>query len=138
MRNFLAAVAGVATAIITVMIFEFVGHAVFPPPAGIDMSDPNAINDIIATAPPLGLGIVVAGYIFATFDGAFVAALIGNWKAGIYAVVVGVVMLSGTLYMITAYSHPTWFSLSSIFGIIIAAWLAQLVAPKKPLAGNSE
>ena len=132
-RNVLAAVAGVATAVITVMIFQFVSHTVFPPPAGMDMSDPAVVNNMIAAAPPLALGIVVAGYIFATFDGAFVAALIGNWHAGIYAILVGVLMLAGTLYTITTYSHPTWFSLSAIFGIIIAAWLAQLVAPKKPV-----
>ncbi|MDX1508361.1 MAG: hypothetical protein R3358_08780, partial [Woeseiaceae bacterium] len=93
LRNILAAIAGVATAVITVMIFQFVSHTVFPPPAGVDMSDPAVINEMIASAPPLALGIVVAGYIFATFDGAFVAALIGNWKAGIYAIVVGVFML---------------------------------------------
>lgn len=139
LRNILAAIAGVATAVITVMIFQFVSHTVFPPPAGVDMSDPAVINEMIASAPPLALGIVVAGYIFATFDGAFVAALIGNWKAGIYAIVVGVFMLAGALHTITTFSHPTWFSLTSIFGIIIAAWLAQLVAPQKSaVSGNEE
>lgn len=130
LRSVLGALAGIATAIVTVIFMEWVSHTIYPPPAGIEIMDTDALNAHLATAPVGALAIVLAGYLMATFDGVFVACLIGRIQPFIYALIIGVLMLAGTASNLLMLRHPTWFSVSAILGIILSAWLASQFAAK--------
>jgi len=128
LRNVLGALAGIATAVVTVMLMEWLSHAIYPPPAGLEITDTDAWNAHLAGAPLVALLLVLAGYIFATFDGVFVACLIGRMQPFVYALIIGVLMLAGTASNLIVLRHPTWFSIAAIGGIILSAWLAAKVA----------
>ena len=96
---------------------------------------PEAIDNLIMSAPVGALALVLAGYLMGTFDGVFVACLIGRSNPSYYAMLIAMLMLAGTISTLLTMKHPTWFSVSAIVGIILAAWLAAKVAPKIKLPG---
>ena len=126
LRSVLGALIGIATAVATVMLMDFLSHSIYPPPAGIEIVDTEAMNTYLASALVGALAIVLAGYLMATFDGVFVACLIGRAQPFIYALVIGVMMLAATASNLLMLRHPTWFSVSAIVGIVLSAWLASL------------
>ena len=130
LRSVLGALIGIATAVATVMLMEFLSHSIYPPPSGIEILDTEAMNAHLAAAPVGALAIVLAGYLMATFDGVLVACLIGRAQPLFYALAIGVLMLAATASNLLMLRHPTWFSVSAIVGIVVSAWLAAQFATK--------
>ena len=130
LRKVLGALAGIATAVLTVMLMEWLGHIIYPLPDGLEITDSAALSAHIAAAPLGALLLVLAGYLIATFDGTFVACLIGRAPPYIYALLIAVLMLAGTASNLIIIPHPTWFSVSAVVGIIASAWRFLPVHPE--------
>ena len=128
LRKVLGALAGIATAVLTVMLMQWLSHIIYPLPDGLEVTNSGAMSAHIAAAPVAALLLVLAGYLIATFDGTFVACLIGRAPPYIYALLIGVLMLAGTASDLIMIPHPTWFSIAAVAGIIASAWLAMKVA----------
>ncbi len=137
MRSILGLIAGLAVAILTVMLFQWISHTVWPPPEGLDPKDSAALAEHLKVAPLGSLILVVAGYIVGTFDGVFLGCLIGTAKRYIYAVVIGGLILIGTISTLIMIPHPIWFMVSSLIGIPVAAWLGTVLAPTLNTADGS-
>ena len=131
MRSFLGLILGLAVAILTVMLFQWISHTVWPPPEGLDPKDSAALAEHLKAAPLGSLILVVAGYIVGTFDGVFLGCFIGTAKRYIYAVVIGGLILVGTISTLIMIPHPLWFSASALVGIPLAAWLATMLPPSR-------
>lgn len=129
LRNILAAIVGVVVAILTVMLVQMLGHWAYPPPADLNPEDADAMTNYVRTLPIGAFMFVLLSYVAAAFDGTFVACLIGRAKPFIYALVVGGLVLIATLGNLISIDHPTWFSISAVAGIVVAAWLASRIAP---------
>ncbi len=136
MRSILGLVVGIAVAVLTIMLFQWISHTVWPPPEGLDTENSAALAEHLKDAPLASLLLVVAGYIVGTFDGVFLGCLIGTAKRYIYAVVIGGLMLVGTITTLIMIPHPIWFTISVLAGIPLAAWLATRVAPNPAPAGE--
>ena len=50
-RSILAVIAGVICAVLTVGMIESIGHWVYPPPPGVDISDPDQLRSIMDRLP---------------------------------------------------------------------------------------
>ncbi len=50
-RDILAALAGIAIAVLIVFVATELNHTVYPPPPDLDFSDPDALRPYIATLP---------------------------------------------------------------------------------------
>jgi hypothetical protein len=129
-RKLAGAIAGIATAVITVMIMEWLSNELYPLPAGLDISDSEVLATHIAGAPFSALLLVLAGYILATFDGILVACLVGRARPSAYALLIGLLMLAATTSNLIMIPHPTWFSAAAVIGIIASAWIAAQFATR--------
>ncbi|MDH3748827.1 MAG: hypothetical protein OER97_11530 [Gammaproteobacteria bacterium] len=129
LRGVLGAIVGIAVAVLTVILFEWISHTIFPVPPELDTQDSAEMSAYMASAPLGALLLVLAGYLVATFDGTFVACWIGRAKPHVYALLIGVLMLVATVSTLIMIPHPLWFSAAAFIGIIIAAWAAFRVAP---------
>ena len=129
-RKAIGAVAGIASAVLTVMAAQWLSHTLYPPPAELNLADSEAVAAHIANAPVMALLLVLAGYIFASFDGTLVAAVVGRAKPVAYALLIGLLMLVATTSNIIMIPHPHWFSASAVIGIVVAAWLASVFAAR--------
>lgn len=77
-RTLLAALAGLATAFATIMLVEFAGHALYPPPPGIDPANTADMARLVGTLPMGALLMVVVAWVIGAVDGGFVAALLAG------------------------------------------------------------
>ena len=127
-RRILAVVAGVAVAVTLVVLIQKFGHSLYPPPVNMDISDQEFLRDYVASLPWGPLAFVISSYVMATLVGGWVAAAIAGEAPMIYAGIVAVFVLAGSLSTVYLIPHPAWFTIASVLGIILAAMVAAYLA----------
>ncbi len=132
-RNIGALIAGIVTAFASIYLIEKLGHTIYPPPADLDFSDPEAIRPYIATLPIVALLFPMFAWFVGTFAGSLVANFCGDAKPYVFAGIVGGLVLAATVANLIMIPHPLWFSITSLIGIVASAWLANRLA----VTGNS-
>ena len=127
-RNVAAALAGIVTAFVMIMLIEKLGHIIYPPPADLDVSNPDVMRPYIATLPFLALLFPMIAWVVATFSGTVVACKIGTANPLLFAATVGGLVLAGTIANLIMIKHPLWFSLVSLVAVAASAWIAARVS----------
>lgn len=127
-RNVAAALAGIVTAFVMIMLIEKLGHIIYPPPADLDVSNPDVMRPYIATLPFLALLFPMIAWVIATFAGTALACKIGTANSLAFAAVVGGLVLAGTISNLIMIKHPLWFSLVSLVAVAASAWIAARVS----------
>lgn len=116
LRSILAVLAGVLVMGITVAAVQWLGHSIFPPPPGIDPSDPDAMIALVSSMPVMALAFVLLAYAFGTFLGAYTATTISlAHKRGV-AHVIAVIMLALIAMNFAMIPHPIWMI---VLGVLI-------------------
>ena len=138
-RNVAAALAGIVTAFVMIMLIEKLGHFIYPPPADLDFSDPDVMRPYIATLPFLALLFPMIAWVVATFAGTVLACKIGTANPLAFSAVVGGLVLAGTITNLIMIKHPLWFSLVSLVAVAASAWIAARVSsgPGAPSPANN-
>lgn len=129
-RKLAAGVAGVIVAMLTIQLVEMLGHLVYPPPADFEFGDHEQVRDFISTLPVGSILFVGAAWVLGAFLGTLAGALLARSGALPYAIVVGGLVLAGAATMLVIIPHPWWFTIAAPAGIVIAAFLAVIVAPR--------
>ena len=132
-RNPIAVIAGLVIAFVLILLVEKIGHTIYPPPADLDFSDPDAVRPYIATLPVFALLFPMFAWFIGTFVGSVVACLLGTARPIVFAGVVGVLVLAATIANLIVIPHPLWFSILSLIGIVVSAWLAVVAASAREL-----
>ena len=122
-RTLLAALAGLATAFITIWLVEFAGHALYPPPPGIDPANTADMGRLIGILPMGALLMIVVAWVVGAFDGGFVAALLaGSARPRLAALAPGVMVTAGVIGMSVAMpAHPAWMAVAGLLLPVPAA-----------------
>jgi hypothetical protein len=128
LRNVLAFVIGVVTAFVTVWLVNKVGHMAYPPPAGLDFSNPDAIRPYLATLPIGAFLFILASSVVAAFDGTLVACFIGTAQPRLFGSVVGGFVFAASVANFIAIPHPLWLALATLAGVILSTLLAMRLA----------
>lgn len=128
-KAIVAVVAGILVAALVVFLFEALGHMLYPPPPGLDVSkteDQARMMEVI----PLGAKIaVIIAWFFGALAGSLTAARIGG--ASRYAWVVGAVMVALSLVTTMMFPHPVWMVVAAVALPLIASALAiRLARPR--------
>lgn len=136
-RSVVAVGTGLAIGVTIIGIIESIGHFMFPPPAGVDLSDRQAVAAMIAQAPPGALIMVLVAWWLGTSNGAGIGAYLARhdrWLHG--SVVAGVLMIAGivNLFLIP---HPTWFVLAALIVFPLSAVVGMLIGTQ-PVPGKRD
>lgn len=113
LRNVVAVIAAFIGGGLIVFAFESMGHLIYPVPKGLDVSNPKAIGDYIATAPVGAILSVVIAQSAGSWVGGLITGLTATAKfptAFIYGVL-ALIMAGLNAYLIP---HPTWFKVLSL------------------------
>ena len=129
LRNVAANVAGIVVAFLTVMLIDKAGHVWYPPPLGLDYSDPDAVRPYLATLPVGAFLFILASSVTAAFIGTLIACYIGTANRLLFGGVVGGIVLAATIANFIAVPHPLWLALGTVAGIVLSTWLAMQLAP---------
>jgi len=136
-RTLLAVLAGLAVMVLTVAAMEWLGHAMFPPPTGMDPADPEALERIIEILPVPSLAMVACGWALGSLAGAWVAARLAREFRLSAALAIGAVMTMLVLANFVMVPHPLWMVFAGIALPLPLAWLGWRSAtgaasPKSP------
>ena len=129
-RTIVAVLAGVISAWVVIMLFEFAGASVYPPPPGSDLSDADQLRAYIASAPAAAMSFVLAGWAAGAFLGGWVAAKLSHRHRLGGALAVGAVVLAGVMANAVMVPHPPWFTVLGLLLPLPAAWLAARWVPR--------
>lgn len=122
-RTILAVLAGVVCAWVVIMLCEFAGARLHPPPAGLDLRDPEQLAAFIAAAPASAMALVLGGWALGAFVGGWVAAKLSRLHRRGAALAVGAVVLAGVIANAMMIPHPAWFTVLGVLLPLPAAWL---------------
>jgi ribose/xylose/arabinose/galactoside ABC-type transport system permease subunit len=121
-RRSLGVMAGLAAAAAVVAIGETIGHTIFPPPDGIDLADPRAVQTLIASLPTGAILAVLAAWTAGSLAGGAVAAYVARWRGA--TLLVGLAMLAAATATMLVIPHPVWFMAASVPAAVLPAWVA--------------
>lgn len=124
LRNILAVIAGIFSGGATVAAFQFLNHRLYPPPPGLDLTQPKDIAIMMERIPLgalLGLeGSYLAGSLAA---GAVVGLLAGRGFSPVALVVGGMFTAFNVVNLVTI-PHPVWIAALTSVTFIPTVWLA--------------
>lgn len=123
-RSLLGVFAGFAVAVVVVMIVEMIGMKVYPLPAGVDPTDPAALQALMPTLPLGAFLFVLLSWFLGAGAGAVVAQRVSKAATRVPGVVVGGLVLAAALYNMWAIPHPIWFMAAAILGLVVITILA--------------
>lgn len=127
-RTLLGILLGAIVMWLTIFGLEFLGHALFPPPAGLDPQNPEHLARIIAEAPLGAMAMLVLAWTAGAFTGAWTAARIARHPRTA-ALLIALVVMSGVIGMILMVpEHPKWISALGLLLPIPVALIAAKVA----------
>lgn len=128
MRTLLATATGLVAMLVAVIVFEALGHAVFPPPPGVDLADPAQMRSAMTRLSPGALGMVLLGWAAGAALGACLAAKLAREYRFAAAMSVGLVMLLLVVANLVMLPHPWWMAIGSVLLPLPAAWLGWRLA----------
>jgi hypothetical protein len=122
MRMVLGILAGIVVAVGCVAGVEALGHSLYPPPPGLDPTNPRDIDRLMGMLPVMALVFVVAAW----FVGALVGALVANQIArqGTAGWVVALLVIAGGVATMVMIPHPAWMWAAGIALPLLAALIA--------------
>lgn len=125
-RTILGMLVGVVVAVAVIMVVEMLGHSIYPPPPGLDPTDPAneaAFAAFVAQMPFGAKAMLLVAWGLGTFVGALVGAKIARHQTAA-ALLVALVVMSGVVGMIMKIPHPTWLAIAGLIVPIPLALLA--------------
>lgn len=127
-RTLLGLVLGAVVMWLTIFCLEFLGHALFPPPAGLDPQNPEHLARIIAESPIGAMVMLVLAWTAGTFTGAWTAARLARHPRTT-SVLIALIVMSGVIGMILIVpEHPKWVSALGLLLPVPVALIAAKVA----------
>jgi len=127
-RNVAAIVGGIVIAFVTVMLVDMLNHSIYPPPPGLDVSDPEAFRPYLDTLPIGAFLLIMASSVVAAFVGTLAASFIGTMQPRNCAIIVGGMVLAATVANFIAIPHPLWLAIATLAGVVVSAWAAMRIA----------
>jgi len=124
-RTLAGVAAGIAVAIVLMMLVEALGNALFPPPA-LDLNNPNAP----AVLPFMNQVFPILGWLLASVAGGWLAIQTSArvWTSWLVAASV----LVGEILDFALGHHAAWVMIVGVVAPILGAWVAQKL-PGRPL-----
>ena len=127
-RKIIALVVGLLAAFALVMAIEGLGYELYPLPDGLDTQNLDQMRKYVESLPPQALLIVLSAWIVATMGGGLMACLIAKVKPLLFASLIGLVIMGGSIYTMLGIPHPTCFLAAAIAGILMAIFITVLIA----------
>lgn len=127
-RTLLGILLGAIVMWLTIFCLEFLGHALFPSPAGLDPQNPEHLKRIVAEAPVGAMITLVLAWTAGAFTGGWTAARLARHPRAA-AVLIALVVMSGVIgMMLIVPEHPKWVSALGLLLPVPVALLAARVA----------
>lgn len=137
-RSILAVVAGLIVGGLIVAGIEYIGHIIYPPPEGLDLTDPEAIREFASAAPTSARLVVLLAWFLGPFGGGWLAARLAPRSPMPHALIVGAFFLVGDVVNLITIPSPVWMWIGGLVAPPLAAYLAgRTVGAKGRITGEA-
>jgi hypothetical protein len=123
LRLILGVIIGAIVGALAIFAVEGVGHTIFPPPAGVNLTDPSQLSTVMSSIPVQARIVVALSWFLGTLAGASAANLIAGRRAWAGRIITLLILALAIWNMITI-THPVWMMVTVVLGIIAAGVLA--------------
>ena len=110
----MAMAAGLLMNTVVVMGAEWLLHQAYPPPPGLDMHDPAAVERAMRQAPPILLIGVMAGMLLGAFLAGTVTSKLAESRPRRLVLLVGFFLLLTNALNAFSFWHPQWFRIAAV------------------------
>lgn len=131
MKKALSVLAGIASGFVVVFAIEAVSHTIWPPPTGVDVTNPEDLAQIMDSIPTAAIVAVLIAWILGALVGGFVAKKVDNSEGSLPSIITGLLLMCagiGTMIMIP---HPAWMWILGIAAPIPSALFGAKLAGTK-------
>lgn len=131
LRTLFALLAGLFSMTIVITFVQLANARLFyPPPAGMDWADPDAVAAFASSLPVAAMALVVAGWLAGAFAGSFTATRIDSLRRLACGIPIGIVVVAGVIQSAMTIPHPTWVIAAGTLLPVPVAWLGARLAQK--------
>lgn len=127
-RTILAVFIGLAAAVATMLVLEYLGMSMFPLPPGLDLDNDADLAKLVAASTTGKKLWVLLPWTAASFVGGATAARISRRHRNAAALVVGAFIVAGVMLNTALLPHPWWMIVAGVLLPLPAARLAARVA----------
>jgi hypothetical protein len=129
-RSIVAVLLGLLVANLVITVVQRTGHAVYPPPAGLDFNDREAVRKALAEAPTGALLFVLLSYAAGALAGGALTAWMARRAPLVHALVVGAFLTAAGVASVVMIPHPLWLTVA-VIGIFLPAAYAGALLVKR-------
>lgn len=97
LRKISAVLLGLLVAFGTIMLVEWLGHQVYPPPSDLDFNNPEQLRVYMGTLPLGAFLFVLLGWFLGTLLGGLVACRVAQEHPAVFSCIIGTVILVATI-----------------------------------------
>ncbi|GAB4334408.1 MAG: hypothetical protein Kow0037_13120 [Calditrichia bacterium] len=131
LRTVLAVIGGIVLGGVINMGLVILGGKVIPPPAGVNVADPESLKASMHLFQPIHFLFPFLAHALGTLTGAWVAALISRSWQLLPGVIVGAFFLLGGIANVWMLPAPFWFEAADLLlAYIPMGWLGARLAGK--------
>ena len=128
LRNVVAVLAGFVVGSAVNMALVMLGPSLIPPPAGVDVGDPESLRRSIHLFEPRHFVMPFLAHALGTLAGALVAWLLAATRKFALAMTIGVLFLLGGVTASFMIPAPAWFvALDLVVAYLPMAWLGSRI-----------
>jgi hypothetical protein len=129
-----AVLAGIVVSQLVILLTEYLGSVLFPPPAGVDLTNPAAMRAFVEQLPAMALVLVLAGWAVGSFIGGWLTARLAPGAPIVHALIVGCLGTAAAVVNVMTIPHPAWFSVLGPLLFIPAALLGASMGRRRTAA----
>lgn len=123
LRLILGVVLGVIVGGIVTSVVEGTGHTIFPPPPGVNLTDPAQLQTVMSRVPMEAKFAILLAWFLGVLSGAATANLIAGRRA-LAGRITSMLIFCFAAWTMTSIPHPAWFVAAACAAILFAAFVA--------------
>ncbi len=123
LRLILGVVLGVIVGGIVTSVVEGTGHTIFPPPPGVNLTDPAQLQTVMSHVPMEAKFAILLAWFLGVLSGAATANLIAGRRA-LAGRITSTLIFRLAAWTMTSIPHPAWFVAAACAAILFAAFVA--------------
>lgn len=116
MKKLWAILAGIAIAVIIVIISDIISHKIYPLPEGLDFTDTEQIAAYMRVVPAGALISVIIGQVLALFLGGLVVIKIAAESKPLH--IFSLIFILMSVMNLVMIPHPIWFAITSLLALV--------------------
>lgn len=122
-KRFFSIIAGLIAGGIAIYVVEMFSAMRYPLPENIDPADIEAMKAHIRQLPLGAYLFIILAWCAGSLVGGFIAGIIVQEKATLYALIVGAVLMSFGLINLIMVPHPVWFWFAGLAVYLPLSWI---------------